>query len=272
MDDISLDVIISKVQWRSPIPSDFFRVQTGINHKMRSIVVAWFIEVCIVSKFPTRTIFLSVALLDRFLSSNEVARHRLQLVAVTVIRIASKVCSGNVRFQLSLDDTTYLCDGAVTRKQCIEMEPVVLRALDFRLEHATPDDVMQSVVCLALDGEGEGDGKGENKVSFLLQQRAHFVLSLVLASPMMGFEIANNPIGFAIAAVHLILVVCPIQGRDSPWVDAMSLGDRFERKSVEEMSKRMHVEIAQLMDVFKYPFDEFEKRYKDTTLRPCLCQ
>jgi cyclin B len=80
------------------------------------------------------TLFLAVALIDRYLSVAQVARKNLQLVGVTAMLIAAKyeeIWAPEVR------DFVYISDKAYDRPQILAMERDMLAALDYKLTMPT---------------------------------------------------------------------------------------------------------------------------------------
>ncbi len=57
---------------------------------MRAILVDWIIEVHLKFKLLPETLFITINLIDRYLSLVSIKRNNLQLVGVTAMFIASK--------------------------------------------------------------------------------------------------------------------------------------------------------------------------------------
>ena len=108
--------------------------QADINEKMRAILVDWLVEVHLKFKLMPETLFLAVALIDRYLAAAPVARKNLQLVGVTAMLVAAKyeeIWAPEVR------DFVYISDKAYDRAQILAMERRMLRALDYKLTMPT---------------------------------------------------------------------------------------------------------------------------------------
>ena len=69
---------------------DYMIKQTDINAKMRSILVDWLIEVHRKFELTPETLYLTINIVDRFLSIMAVSRRELQLVGISSMLIASK--------------------------------------------------------------------------------------------------------------------------------------------------------------------------------------
>jgi len=81
---------LSTVQVKYSIPNDYMSKQVDVNEKMRTILIDWLLEVHLKFKLLPETLFLSVSIIDRFLTLKCVAREQLQLVGVTAMFIACK--------------------------------------------------------------------------------------------------------------------------------------------------------------------------------------
>jgi len=104
--------------------------QTHINERMRTIVVDWIVDVHRKFRFVPETLYLTVNLIDRYLSVKEVERPMFQLVAVSCLLIASKY---EEIYQLPVNDLVFLCAETYTRQDILDMEWAVLTELDFKI-------------------------------------------------------------------------------------------------------------------------------------------
>ena len=60
--------------------SSYMSTQHDINEKMRAILIDWLVDVNVKFKLVPETQFMTVNLIDRYLSNKQVTRHKLQLV------------------------------------------------------------------------------------------------------------------------------------------------------------------------------------------------
>lgn len=74
-------------EWR---PRDYMGSQPEINEKMRLILVEWLIDVHVKFELNPETFYLTVNILDRFLSVKPVPRKELQLVGLSALLMSSK--------------------------------------------------------------------------------------------------------------------------------------------------------------------------------------
>ena len=86
--------------------------QVAVTVKMRSILVVWLVEVNYKFKLVPETLYLTVNIIDRYLSKTEVTRPKLQLVGVTSLFIASKY---EEIYPPELRDLVYICGFAYSK-------------------------------------------------------------------------------------------------------------------------------------------------------------
>jgi len=104
--------------------------QTDINSKMRAILIDWLVEVHLKFKLRDETLFLTVNIIDRYLSCVVITRDKLQLVGVTALLISSKF--EEIYFP-ELKEFVDITDKTYTKEQILEMEGRILHKLNFEL-------------------------------------------------------------------------------------------------------------------------------------------
>ena len=108
--------------------------QKDINHRMRAILIDWLIDVHIKYKMVPQTMYISVNLIDRFLSENKINRDKLQLVGVASMFISSKY---EEIYPPELKDFVYITDKAYVKSEVLEMEYKMLKYLNFDITFPT---------------------------------------------------------------------------------------------------------------------------------------
>jgi cyclin B len=71
-------------------PCDYIDSQVEINSKMRGILADWIIEVHQKFELMPESLYLTMYIIDRYLSMQPVLRRELQLVGVSALLIACK--------------------------------------------------------------------------------------------------------------------------------------------------------------------------------------
>ncbi|RDX72620.1 Cyclin-A2-1, partial [Mucuna pruriens] len=95
---------------RKPFTNYMDELQQDINPSMRGILVDWLVEVSEEYKLVPDTLYLTVNLIDRYLSTRFIQKQKLQLLGVTCMLIASKyeeMCAPRVEEFCFITDNTY---------------------------------------------------------------------------------------------------------------------------------------------------------------------
>uniref|UniRef100_A0A8D2ZRF4 G2/mitotic-specific cyclin-B2 n=1 Tax=Scophthalmus maximus TaxID=52904 RepID=A0A8D2ZRF4_SCOMX len=106
-----------------------------ISGRMRALLVDWLVQVHSRFQLLQETLYLTVAVLDRFLQVQPVSRRKLQLVGVSAMLVA---CKYEEMFAPEVGDFAYITDNAFTKAQILEMEQLLLRTLNFELGRPLP--------------------------------------------------------------------------------------------------------------------------------------
>ena len=114
---------------------NYMKEQKEVNQQMRSILIDWLIDVHFKFGFTDETLFMTVSIIDRYLSVNQISRMKLQLLGITALLIACK----HEEIDLpKIDDFTYITDNAYVKDEVIHMENEVLKVLNFSLLYPSP--------------------------------------------------------------------------------------------------------------------------------------
>ncbi|KAL7085669.1 hypothetical protein ACP275_14G292800 [Erythranthe tilingii] len=126
----------NKTESLSCVPPNYMDQQFDINERMRGILIDWLIEVHYKFELMEETLYLTVNIIDRFLSVNKsVVRKKLQLVGVTAMLLACKYEEVSVPV---VDDLILISDKAYCRQEVLDMEKLMINTLQFNLSVPTP--------------------------------------------------------------------------------------------------------------------------------------
>ena len=109
-------------------------IQKDINEKMRKILLDWLIDVHAKFKLSTETLFLTINIIDRYLSKKSIHRKYLQLLGVTSMFIASKY---EDIYPPEIKDFIFMTDNAYTKEELIKMENDILDKIQFNMTYPT---------------------------------------------------------------------------------------------------------------------------------------
>jgi cyclin B len=114
---------------------NFMVDQKEINSKMRSILIDWLIDVHFKFGFTDETLFLTVSIIDRYISLSQLSRSNFQLLGISALMIACK----HEEIDLpKMDDFIYITDHAYVKNEMIKMEYDILNKLNFSFLYPSP--------------------------------------------------------------------------------------------------------------------------------------
>ena len=113
----------------------YMKKQKEINDQMRSILIDWIIDVHHKFGFTDETLFMTVSIIDRYCSSEQISRIKYQCLGITALMIACKHEEINVP---KVEDFIYITDNAYTKEEVFKMENDVLSKLNFELLYPSP--------------------------------------------------------------------------------------------------------------------------------------
>ncbi|CAL0332827.1 unnamed protein product [Lupinus luteus] len=109
-------------------PHQYMDSQPDINEKMRAILVDWLINVHTKFDLSLETLYLTINIIDRFLSVKTVPREELQLVGISAMLMASKY---EEIWPPEVDEFVCLSDRAFIHEEILAMEKIILGKLEW---------------------------------------------------------------------------------------------------------------------------------------------
>ena len=116
--------------------------QDDLEWKMRGILIDWLIEVHLKFRLLPETLFLTVNIIDRFLSQKVVPLDKLQLVGITAMFIASKyeeVLSPHV------GNFTHVADDGFSVDEVLAAERYTLSTINYDLSYPNPMNFLRRI-------------------------------------------------------------------------------------------------------------------------------
>ncbi|XP_074862896.1 G2/mitotic-specific cyclin-B2 [Carettochelys insculpta] len=132
-----------------------------INGRMRAILVDWLVQVHSRFQLLQETLYMCVAVMDRFLQIHPVCRKKLQLAGVTALLLASKY---EEIFSPDIADFVYITDNAYSSTQIREMEMMILKELNFDLGRPLPLHFLRRA-----SKAGEADAEQHTLAKYLME-------------------------------------------------------------------------------------------------------
>ncbi|XP_006821857.1 uncharacterized protein LOC102803773 [Saccoglossus kowalevskii] len=104
----------------------------GVN---RTVLLDWLIQVQCHLELLDETLFLTMNLIDKFLTVSSIPLDKLQLLGITCLLIASKI---EERYPTEVNNLCFLTAHSYSRRDVLRMEAIVLRKVEFELNFVSP--------------------------------------------------------------------------------------------------------------------------------------
>lgn len=198
--------------------------QKDISTSMRAILIDWLVEVTEEYRLVPETLYLTVNYIDRYLSGKEISRHRLQLLGVSCLLIATKyeeICPPQVEELCYITDNTYIKD------EVLQMEASVLNYLKFEMTAPTAKCFLRRFVRAAqVCHEGP---------ALHLEFLANYVAELSLLEYSL---LCNVP--SLIAASSIFLAKFILKPAKNPWNPTLSYYTQYKPSELRDCVKVLH--------------------------------
>lgn len=122
---------IEKEKYNNYSYNDIISIQTDIKIPMRCILIDWIIS--LQNKFfhKSNTLFLTINLIDRYLSKKPILRTEFQLLGVASLFIAFKY---EEIYMKNINDFVLLTASAFNKSEILEMEKTIIDLVEFNLD------------------------------------------------------------------------------------------------------------------------------------------
>ena len=125
------DSFLEKEKYNNYSYEDIIQKQTDIKEPMRCILIDWLISLQNKFFMKSKTLFLTVNLIDRYLSQKAIIRTRFQLLGVTALFIASKY---EEMYMKNINEFVDITAKTFDKYEILEMESELIDLVEFNLE------------------------------------------------------------------------------------------------------------------------------------------
>jgi len=191
-----------------------------LTGKMRSILIDWLCQVHNRFHLLQETLYLTVAIIDRYLQKKPCSKTRLQLVGVTSMLIASKY---EEMYAPEVADFVYITDNAYTKQDVRDMEQDILRTLNFSFGRP---------LCLHFLRRNSKAGQ--------VDATKHTLAKYLMELTMIEYDMAHLKPSY-IAAASLFLAMTVLDG--SRWTETLQYYSSYSQEDLLPLAKK----IAQLV-------------------------
>ncbi|GMH10332.1 hypothetical protein Nepgr_012173 [Nepenthes gracilis] len=198
---------------------EYMHLQSNINPKMRMILIDWLVEVHNKFELLPETLYLTIDVVDRFLSRKFVSRMELQLVGISSMLLA---CKYEEIWAPEVNDFVSISDRAYTRQQVLSMEKSILEKLEWNLTVATPYVFLVRFIKATVPSDKEM----ENMAFFLAETGLMYYAVVVSYRPSL----------IAAAAVYAALRTL---NRTPAWTETLKHYTGYSEDQLKECAKML---------------------------------
>ncbi|KAL5226954.1 hypothetical protein ABZP36_015219 [Zizania latifolia] len=195
----------------------YMSLQAEINERMRAILTDWLIEVHYRLMLMPETLYLTIYIIDQYLSMVSVPRKELQLVGVSAMLIA---CKYEETWAPLVKDFLCISDNSFSRQQVLCTEKSILNKLQWNLTVPTMYMFIVRYLKAAL-----GDNELEN-MTFFYAELALVQYSMLVYAP-------SVTAAAAVYAARCTLGLCPL------WSDLLEYHTGLAEPQLLECARRL---------------------------------
>jgi len=196
----------------------------AILPKMRTVLVEWLVEVHQQFSLLQETLYLSVAILDRYMqvAAEKVPRKSLQLVGVTAMFIAAKY---EEMYAPEIGDFVYITDNAYTQNQIRDTEIKIMTVLKFDMGRPLPLHFLR-----------------RNSKAGQVDATSHTLAKYVMELTLLEYQFAHVlPSEIAAAALAFSLKALDVEEKplSELWNETLRYYSQYELKDISEIIQQV---------------------------------
>ena len=137
LEEIYMNLLLEESQATIKPKFGYMNTQPEINEIMRAILIDWIIDVHLRFNLRQETLFLTIWLIDTYLSFAFVPRDKLQLLGITCLLIS---CKSHEIYYPQNNKLIEMTDNAYSKEEMLTMENEILKKLNFFIVCPNPID------------------------------------------------------------------------------------------------------------------------------------
>ena len=137
LEEIYMNLLLEEKQATIKPKLGYMNTQYEINEIMRAILIDWIIDIHLKFKLRQETLFMTIWLIDTYLSYAIVPREKFQLLGITCLLIS---CKSHEIYYPQQNKIIEMTDNAYTKQEMLTMENEILKKLNFYIVCPNPID------------------------------------------------------------------------------------------------------------------------------------
>ena len=226
LEEIYLNLLIEESNSIIKPKIGYMNMQKEINEQMRAILIDWIIEVHFQFNLRQETLYMTIWIIDTYLSFHFISRKKLQLLGISCLLISCKSEEIYFPHQNKFIEVT---DGAYTKDEMIVMENEVLKQLNFNIIFPTSNDFYNILSKLY----------NFNKKQYFLGK--YFIESVLIDYQMIKY----SPSVISAACVYLVMKYYGINGYQKLYSKYI-INEKSPEDAIKDTAKEIYILVENL--------------------------
>ena len=241
LEEIYMNLLLEETQATTKPKFGYMNTQPEINEIMRAILIDWIIDVHLRFNLRQETLFLTIWLIDTYLSFAFVPRDKLQLLGITCLLIS---CKSHEIYYPQNDKLIEMTDNAYSKEEMLTMENEILKKLNFFIVCPNPIDFYNILSKM-----------------FNFEKKQYYLGNYFIESALVNYQILKYSSSvIASSCTYLVMKYYRINGYQKLYNNFI-INEQFPEDVIKDAAKEIYVLVDNLS---KSKFKSVKKKYSLT--------
>lgn len=241
LEEIYVNLLLEETQATTKPKFGYMDTQPEINEIMRAILIDWIIDVHLRFNLRQETLFMTIWLIDTYLSFAFVHRDKLQLLGITCLLIS---CKSHEIYYPQNDKLIEMTDNAYSKEEMLTMENEILKKLNFFIVCPNPIDFYNILSKM-----------------FNFEKKQYYLGNYFIESALVNYQILKYSSSvIASSCTYLVMKYYRINGYQKLYNNFI-INEQFPEDVIKDAAKEIYVLVDNLS---KSKFKSVKKKYSLT--------
>ena len=241
LEEIYVNLLLEETQATTKPKFGYMNTQPEINEIMRAILIDWIIDVHLRFNLRQETLFMTIWLIDTYLSFAFVHRDKLQLLGITCLLIS---CKSHEIYYPQNDKLIEMTDNAYSKEEMLTMENEILKKLNFFIVCPNPIDFYNILSKM-----------------FNFEKKQYYLGNYFIESALVNYQILKYSSSvIASSCTYLVMKYYRVNGYQKLYNNFI-INEQFPEDVIKDAAKEIYVLVDNLS---KSKFKSVKKKYSLT--------
>ena len=241
LEEIYVNLLLEETQATTKPKFGYMNTQPEINEIMRAILIDWIIDVHLRFNLRQETLFMTIWLIDTYLSFAFIHRDKLQLLGITCLLIS---CKSHEIYYPQNDKLIEMTDNAYSKEEMLTMENEILKKLNFFIVCPNPIDFYNILSKM-----------------FNFEKKQYYLGNFFIESALVNYQMLKYSSSvIASSCTYLVMKYYRINGYQKLYNNFI-INEQFPEDVIKDAAKEIYVLVDNLS---KSKFKSVKKKYSLT--------